>query len=68
MSYGCIPMLTNQTRSLQLSDLGSSGEHETSFGPASCRENFFLGGGRLPVYAKMWEDCGTTKVLVGFMG
>jgi len=60
-------MLTDQTRSLQHGGLGSSGEHGTFFGQASCGENFILGGGRLAVCAKMWKDYGTTKASAGFM-
>lgn len=71
ISYGCIPMLTDQARSLQHSGLLSNEEHGTFFGPASCGENFVLGGGRPAVCGKMWKDSkgiswlyGVTKWLV----
>lgn len=68
ISYGCIPMLTDQARSLQHSGLQSNEEHGTFFGPASCGENFVLVGGRPAVCGKMWKDFGTATASVGFMG
>lgn len=60
-------MLTDQKRSLEYSGLRTKGEHGTFFGPANCGGNFILEGGKLDVYAKMWRDCGTTKVSLGFI-